>query len=596
MNIDIFENAFYSLYMKINTGLLIIACGIFVYLCCLGCTPDVGSKHPGGIPGYYANGIAGNWDTSDWNGFHQMAVEESMLPIRPGEPGVSPFWNGYAKRFINVPSFPFSTVSKSVKYRYTAISDANTGSFTFEAETPWSLLTPVWKELPVGIIYLKVEGLDRDNNITGKAGERMFYKAAPFNGPYNMPASDYRSSVIMNMEFLLEQEYYRRWKTESIPSPDYRLYCYPSKIVGSIIQAMTIYARLSENEREDALTMARNAARYLLKTSQPEGSVLEYFPPTYEDRPNSTGMARNRKDQLMMFYPALTGSAYLDLYDATGENEYLKASVKIAETYSKTQLPEGSWPLMVWIESGEPVEQNLVVPTDIINFLDRLVSDYGKKQFRENSERAFQWIMENPVKTFHWEGQFEDIGYSRHYSNMERGKPFSFAVILLSRSDREPGYIELAEELIRFAEDQFVVWEQALSRELFRTPRRQIPSRSYMTSTWFTPCVLEQYEYYTPIDASSASAIFAYKKAYEVTGKELYLAKAISLADNQTVAQELAGGIYPTYQMDLPGWNWSTDPAQGGSVSKPVWTGWLNCATVTAKALLELNELISQTE
>jgi hypothetical protein len=582
--------------MKINTGLLIISCGIFVSLYYPSCSPDMGSKHSGVIPGFHPNGLASSWDTSDWSKFHHQAVEESMLPIRHGEPGKSPFWNGYAKRFIHVPSFDFKVLDNAVNYRYTATSDVNIESYTFESINPWSLLTPVWKELPVGIVYLKVEGLDEDNKITGTAGERMFHKASAFNGPYNLPVSDYRSSVIRNMESLLEQEYYHRWKTDSIPSQDYRLYCYPSKIVGSIIQAMTIYASLSDEVREEALTMARNAANYLLSRSQPAGSVLEYFPPTYEDRLNSTNMARNRKDQLMMFYPALTGSTYLDLYDATGENEYLEASIKIAETYAKTQLPSGSWPLMVWIENGEPVERNLCVPTDIINFLDRLASDYGKTQFMENSERAFQWIMENPVKTFHWEGQFEDVGYSRNYSNMERGKPFSFAVILFSRSEGEPGYKELAEELIRFAEDQFVVWEQPLSRELFRTSERQIPSRSYLTSTWFTPCVLEQYGYYTPIDASSASAILAYKKAYEVTGKDLYLAKAITLADNQTVAQEFAGGIYPTYQMDLPGWNWSTDPIHGGSDTKPAWTGWLNCATVTAKALLELNELVSQTE
>jgi maltose/maltodextrin transport system substrate-binding protein len=519
-----------------------------------------------------------------------------MLPVRPGEPGISPFWNRHARRFINVPSFDFAAVHKAVKYRYIAISDVNTKHYSFEAENPWSLLTPVWNELPVGIVYLKVEGLDDDNNTIGVAGERRFYKAAAFNAPYNLPVSDYKSSVILNMESLLEQEYYRLWKKESTPSQEYRLYCYPSKIVGSIVQAMTIYAQLSEKDREDALTMARNAASYLLNTSMPAGSALEYFPRTYEDRPNSTNIARQRKDQLMMFYPALTASTYLDLYDATGDNQYLEASIRIAETYVKTQLPSGSWPLMVWIESGEPVEQNLCVPTDIINFLDRLVSDYGKTQFGETSENAFQWIMEHPVKSFHWEGQFEDVGYSKNYSNMERGKPFSFAVILLSRSAQQPDYIGLAEELIRFAEDQFVVWEQPLPRELFRTNLRQIPSRSYLTAAWFTPCVLEQYGYYTPIDASSASAILAYMKAYVITGKELYLAKAICLADNQTVAQELAGGIYPTYQMDLPGWNWSTDPAQGGSDTNPAWTGWLNCATVTAKALLELNELVLRTE
>lgn len=582
--------------MNKKTDILLVSLGIIISFICFSCHSDTGSTHPGGIPGYYSNGPASKWDTADWNRFHQEALEESMLPIRPGEPGVSPFWNGHAKRFINVPSFEFQVVHNAVKYRYTAISDANTRAYTFETGNPWSLLTPVWRNLPVGLVFLKVEGLDKENNTIGIAGERMFYKAAPFNGPYNLPITDYKSSVLRNMDSLLAQEYYNRWKKESTPSQDYRLYCYPSKIVGSIIQAMCMYARLSAKDREDALTMARNAADYLLRTSMPEGSVLEYFPPTYEDRPNGTNIARKRKNQLMMFYPAITGSAYLDLFDATGVNEYLEASTRIAGTYVKTQLASGSWPLMVWIESGKPVAQNLCVPTDIINFLDRLVSDYGKTQFRETGEKAFQWIMEHPVQSFHWEGQFEDVGYSKHYSNMERGKPFSFAIILLSRSTQEPGYIELAEELIRFAEDQFTVWEQPLPRELFRTPQQQIPSRSYLTSTWFTPCVLEQYGYYTPIDASSASAIFAFQKAYEVTGKDLYLAKAISLADNQTVAQELGGGIYPTYQMNLPGWNWSTDPAQGGSDSHPAWTGWLNCATVTAKALMELNELVSGQE
>ena len=581
--------------MKSSTNFLIFTCGIIVSLFTISCSTGGGSVKSIIIPGYYANGPAGDWDTADWNRFHDQAVEESLLPIRHGEPGKTPFWNGYAKRFIYVPSFDFATVNNSVKYRYTIISDANCRNYSFEAKNPWSLLTPVWKEVPVGIVYLKVEGLDRNNIVTGLAGERTFYKAAPFNGPYSLPVTDYTSSVIRNMQSLLKQDHYRRWKTDSIPSEEYMLYCYPSKIVGSIIQAMTIYSSLSEEEREDAINMAHHAASYLLSISLPSGSVLEFFPPTYLDRTNSTSVARRKTDQLMMFYPAIVGSAYLDLYDATGNNKYLEASIKIAETYSKTQLQAGSWPLMVWIESGEAVEDNLCVPTDIINFLDRLVVDYGKIQFRENSEKAFNWIMENPMRTFHWEGQFEDMGYSENYSNMERGKPLAFAVLLLSHSDEEPGYIEMAEELLKFAEDQFIVWEQPLPRELFRTSWRPIPRRAYYTSKWFTPCALEQYDFYTPIDASAASAILAYKKAYEITGKKLYLAKAISLADNQTVAQDLAGGIYPTYTMNLAGRKKFSDPTTSNEPDD-VWTGWLNCATMTANALLELDELVSQSE
>ena len=165
---------------------------------------------------------------------------------------------------------------------------------------------------------------------------------------------------------------------------------------------------------------------------------------------------------------------------------------------------------------------------------------------------------------------------------MERGKPLAFALLLFKQAEVKPEYIKMAEELIRFSEDQFVVWERPLPRELFRTAERPIPKPAHRPEEWMTPCALEQYDYYTPIDASAASAILAFRKAYEVTGKELYLAKAISLADAQTYAQNLGGGIYPTNQMGL----------KEGAVQPKVWDGWINCATVTASALLELEKTL----
>ena len=90
--------------MKNSTSFLIFASGIIISFFTFSCTPEEGPKQGGEIPGYYSEGPAGNWDTVDWNRFHEQAAEESLLPIRPGKPGKSPFWNGYAKRFIYVPS------------------------------------------------------------------------------------------------------------------------------------------------------------------------------------------------------------------------------------------------------------------------------------------------------------------------------------------------------------------------------------------------------------------------------------------------------------------------------------------------------------
>ncbi len=558
------------------------------------CHPGVRNEEQrtGNLPSdQYKNTYAGRWDSLAWKSFHETALQASLLPVRPGIPGKTPFWNGYAKRFIYVPSFDFKTIAGSANYKFTAISDVTTKSYTFTAKEPWALLTPVWEELPTGLVYLKVEGLDKDGNKTGIAGAKMFYKAAVFNGPYRPAFTDYRSAVIKNFRSLLKQEYYSRWETDTVPSPEYMRYCYPSKMMASIIQGMCLYSGLSEKDSARALRIAGHAAKYLLGISLPPGTPLAYFPPTYLDLPNSTAVARRRKDQIMMFYPAVVGDAYLDLFKLTGDKDYLDASVKIGQTYVNTLLPEGTWPMMVWIDSGQPVEENRIVPTDIIGFLNRLAGLSGQSRFDKAAGKAFQWIMRNPMATFNWEAQFEDMGYSKDYSNLERGKALSFAGILLSRSEKHPEYVKMAEELIRFAEDQFIVWEQPLPREMFRKDERPIPGIMFQTAKYFTPCVLEQYGYYTPIDASAASAIFAFKKAWEVTGKDLYLAKAIALANNLTVAQELDGGIFPTYMMDLTGHE-RYDESSTGNYRNGVWTGWINCATISSAALFELDKTL----
>ncbi len=532
---------------------------------------------------YYQNTMISSWDSASWTAFHTQAAEESLLPVRPGVPGQAPFWNAHARRFIHAPSFDFPEIQNAAGYKIIAISDTDRGYHTFESDRPWALLTPIWKDLPVGLVHLKVEALDHNGQVLELAGERIFYRAAIFEGPYRAAVKDYGSSVTWNLQSLLEQEHYRQWAQDSIPSKEYYLYCYPSKIVGSIIRAMCMYAGLSGEEKDLALSAAKNAADYLIRISLPSGAALEYFPPTYLALENGTRVARERKDQLMMFYPAIVGGSYLDLYELSADQHYLEAALRIAGTYVSTQLSEGSWPLMVWMENGEAVEENLCVPTPIIQFLERLGRQYGYQEFLSSGERAFQWIMDHPMQSFHWEGQFEDVGYSRQYSNLERGKPLAFASLLFDRSGEHPEYVKMAEELIRFAEDQFIVWERPLPREMFRTPEEPIPHNCYQTSGWFTPCALEQYGYYTPIDASAASAISAFQKAFEYTGKELYLAKAISLADNMTVAQELAGGIYPTYQRDLEGWTRREDG---------IWQGWLNCATITSESMLKLHDLL----
>jgi len=71
--------------------------------------------------------------------YYQQSLEESLIPIRPGIPGESPFWNKYATRFINIPSFDFKPIEGAAHYRFTATSECDGMDYVFTAEQPWSL-------------------------------------------------------------------------------------------------------------------------------------------------------------------------------------------------------------------------------------------------------------------------------------------------------------------------------------------------------------------------------------------------------------------------------------------------------------------------
>ena len=85
---------------------------------------------------------------------------------------------------------------------------------------------------------------------------------------------------------------------------------------------------------------------FLMGISEPEGKPYACFPPTYykDYQTLSKGMFTRAKEfhgQLMMTYPASVADIYLSLFDATKDQKYFGAAVKIANTYLKTQLPSG---------------------------------------------------------------------------------------------------------------------------------------------------------------------------------------------------------------------------------------------------------------
>lgn len=73
---------------------------------------------------------------NDKRSFGEIAMEESAVPVRPGEPGKKPFWNNYAKRFIYTPAFDFTEVNGASTYRYELLLLDDSSTYSFDNKIP----------------------------------------------------------------------------------------------------------------------------------------------------------------------------------------------------------------------------------------------------------------------------------------------------------------------------------------------------------------------------------------------------------------------------------------------------------------------------
>ncbi|MGV3539347.1 MAG: hypothetical protein ACO1OQ_06020 [Rufibacter sp.] len=474
----------------------------------------------------------------------QRALRESTVPIRPGVPGKVPFWNVAAKRFIYAPAFDFKQVPNAASYKFVLTSEADNSEHQFKEKVPYAPMSPVWAAVPVGYFKVKVTGVSASGQEVGTAGEGRYYRAAPFGGMYHEPpVMPYDKSAMVALEKLMHKDFIEYWLTHKVPDPGYNLYRYPTKIYSALIIGALTYGKLKPSEEKRSIQLARTIADFLISLNMPKGNAYENFPPSYYGyeehfRDHNKNINTNT---IMTIIPADAGNAYLDLYDVTKDQKYLNEAKKIADTYVKTQMENGSWYLFVDKDTGKPTAKNIAIPTSTINYFDRLSKDYGVKGLEAATQKALRYIMENPVKTFDWHGQFEDIYERPPYHNLSREQACDLAIYLLRNSKGKPENQKLAEELIRFSEDQFVIWEKPMDH----TVGKAVPGN--ISKNWITPSVQEQYVYWMPVGRAAGIMVTTFWEAYEVTKDEMYLAKAKSIANTFTVVQSHHDGDYPTF-------------------------------------------------
>lgn len=533
----------------------------------------------------------------NWKSLNKEAAKEYQTPIRPFTEGRNPCWNTWCNRFIYAPVFDFPKVDGAVKYRYTITQDISVTkaavrgdddtdaqealarangttrtvagkSFTFTASTPTEALTPIWADIPVGKVILKVEGLDRDGKVIGIAGERRFMRDFPFDGPYPGNVRPYREAALMGMLYIHTLPQIQHWKTSTTPDMSYRHNTYANKIIGKTVSVEALLGSHFPEYREDAIAIAKGAAQFLIDQSRPEGEPLAFFPPTYYGGLIASKKEAN-KGKVMTTDPCYAANGFLDLFDVTGDSLYWRHAVGIADTYVHIQRPDGSMPIKMDIATGEPVNGACAMLTPVMNLVRRLQRQYGVHDYDGMLSKAESWMQTVALETFDMTGQFEDVSVDvKPYQNLTNATASGYASYLLSDPSVTPAEIADARDLIRLSEDQFVHWDA-------------LPDANGIRRT-FGPCVYEQLKYQTPVDNSSCNVANAYLSLYEATGDKLAFAKAKALIDALTVAQQVTNGMTPT---TLDYRNPQKDKGR---------TFWLNCSVATITIWLRMAYLVGE--
>lgn len=515
--------------------------------------------------------------------FAKIALDEYNSEeniIHQGGVNGNPFWNVNSSQFIYVPAFEFPKTPAANEFLYTA-TDCFGQVHTFTADTPVAPLTPIWKDIPVGMVELKVEGIHRINGQKYLSGTRLFFKAAPFPGRTALPerARSYKECAEMALAYIFNSGIAQHWLKHGLPDPDYYHNVYPSKMIRALVNAMIAYLELVPEKREEAMKLATNAADYLISLTYDESFGVCGLPPTYSLQDMNMEIVKacapaaiNRQNSVMIIYPAQAGDMYLKLEKATGDKKYFEAARKIAEYYKNKVQPNGSWYLMVSKHTGEPEAENYCCDFGILEFLIAFYKRTKEECWQTLANNYFSYLLKNRCEPFNWEGQFEDSYIGRSYVNLTHFPAGDYLAYLASERADEPDTVDKVRELMRFIEDQFVVWGEFAPWS----------DHHYdMNEKWISPSGLEQYHWYVPIDSSTADIMLDFLNVYKLTGDELVLEKAKALGDSITRMQVEESGVFPTH------WMWN-------DCKESLRNFWFNCHIFTAFAMMELAKITGE--
>ena len=246
--------------------------------------------------------------------------------------------------------------------------------------------------------------------------------------------------------------YYSNLQQNGAPFPKSvdRFVSYPAFHHALLIRTFIGYWRYAKDAK--ALAEAVKLADWNIAHSTPDDWPYALLPwSTFQEK--KPGGFRD-KSGLMPDKAAIMGLAYIQLHEATREGRFLKAAEAIAKTLSARQRPDGTWPFRVDPKNERVIEEytsSVIYAIRLFEALDKLSNNHT---YKANRDRAWNWLVNGPIKTKDFRGFYEDIPASTagrtNYDCLDTIR------YLLANRTSENGYLEMAKELNGWIEKTFM--------------------------------------------------------------------------------------------------------------------------------------------
>lgn len=358
-------------------------------------------------------------------------------------------------RFIYAPWLPLSATAGAVKYRIelTPSHPPSSKPLIVEVAAAASVdLRPFWAGMAPGNYAVAITALDAGGAAIGTAQRSNLVKKVPFG---SHPLTVIPDPIAMELALRFPRHL-----------ADHQ---YAFHTLFREIDAAGQNAVISKTIASICHSPWHLLVRWGTPTEQARGLVLaDYFTKVLQwDADQPLGIQQGYK---AMYFGAAQdwGRAVLDDFEVTKAEDRLALVRTAFDRLYRLQQPSGSWALM-WDREPWPKWSGSFTMWNTA-WLDHNGAAYalpfgryrklsGDHRYLDAELKAVRWVLRNSLRTGYWETQAQqgDPGYNRPTAHT---MALDFLLYLLEQAPADQADSVLAEDVMRYLEDQFISWDR----------------------------------------------------------------------------------------------------------------------------------------